>query len=314
MKVDALESAAKVWDQDYSDVPWIRDALRIDPPRIESGGTFQFLIDGGCGSYAFTPMKATSGESAPQPIPPSGYSLTMAADGSGIVLRVDPEWLVDHVLVEQVADAPSIARVACLWLDTTAGQWEVVYNALDRQAALIESIRTVLGPRKLPFSDALLKFIRHLLDAEAGKAVAVYESTARLRDQQNAMQRFCERFELQLNAHGLKRTFRFWTDSEKKAYLEGANVLMTSLEGLSAHVCLGFGAVLGWVRDQDLIAHDDDLDILIAFDRHRVADLGAALEVTRRALQARGHQVLGTFFSHLWVATPGGTGQTFLSA
>jgi hypothetical protein len=306
MKADRLEAAWRIWEKSYPDIPWVRRNLRIDPSRVESGGTFQFLIDGGCGQYAITPMTPGLGGQDTQPVPEGGYSLTMADDDSGIVLRVDPAWPVDHVVIQQLGDSPSMARVACLWLDSAAGQWVVIYNVFDRQKALLNSIAGTIGVYESPFVDHLLAFLQHLMDGKAAKALGVYEGSTQLRDWSAQLQKACERFELQINAHGLKRTFRFWTASEKKAYLEGTQALMVSLSGLSAHVCLGFGAVLGWVRDQDLIAHDDDLDIIAAFDACEVKDLGSALELTRRALEDQGHQVLGTFFSHLWVRTPGG--------
>lgn len=306
MKRDALEDVRAIWDKDFPDVPWIKGALRIDPPRIESGGTFQFVIEGGCASLSITPVGAALAAGAPAPVPSSAYALSMAPDGSGIVLKVDPSWTVDHVLVEQAGDVPSAARVACLWLDSNAQEWEVIYNALDRHAALVTAIDSAILRRKLSCHEQLLAFVRHLLQGDSRKAIAVYEASSRLREHRAGLQAVCERFELQLNAHGLKRTFRFWGTSEKKSYLEGTRDLMTSLESLSPHVCLGFGAVLGWVRDQDLIGHDDDLDILIAFNAADVPDLGAALELTRSALQAKGHAVAGTFFSHLWVKTTAG--------
>ena len=306
MKRDALLDIRKAWEQGYPDVPWIRGPLRIDPPRVEAGGTFQFLVDGGSGACAIIPVGRTQDDGPLQRVPETHYALSMAPDGSGIVLKVDLGWRVDHVLIEQAGEVARVARVACLWLDAKAQQWEVIYNALDRQAALLKAIADSAEGGKLSFREHLLAFLGHLIDGEAKKAIAVFEASRRLQEQRVGLQAFCERFELQLNAHGLKRTFRFWAPSEKRAYLEGTRALMESLRPLSPHVCLGFGAVLGWVRDQDLIGHDDDLDILVAFDASQVPDLGTGLEQARRILEADGHSVVGTFFSHLWVRTSAG--------
>lgn len=75
--------------------------------------------------------------------------------------------------------------------------------------------------------------------------------------------------QLDWNHHGIRRTFRYWTTGEKVKYIKTANHFIGRLaRELSPNVCLGFGSVLSLVRDQDLIPHDDDLDIIIAFDRN----------------------------------------------
>lgn len=74
--------------------------------------------------------------------------------------------------------------------------------------------------------------------------------------------------QLDWNHHGIRRTFKYWSTREKVKYIKTANHFIGRMaKELSPHVCLGFGSVLSLVRDQDLIPHDDDLDIIIAFDR-----------------------------------------------
>lgn len=111
-------------------------------------------------------------------------------------------------------------------------------------------------------------------------------------------------FELEINAHGIKRTFRYWNDEEKKSYLEFCNEVTGSLLQISKHVCLGFGFVLGYKRSNSLIKHDDDLDILVAFDLEQVPSISDALSAVRNQLEDDGFRVFGEFFSHLWVQEP----------
>ncbi len=299
MKVDILEAIDALWARDFPDVPWTTGAVHVEaPPRH---GLLQFLVDGGSGTYRITPegRDRSSGERAD--LPASAYRLSLAPEGGGILLRVDPAFAFERVRLAQAGDGARPARVACLWQDAVAGQWEVVHNTLDRERALVRAIEQLMAKRKLPFAEDLLKFLRHLLAGQPNRAMSVLDDSASLKRQVDGLRPLCERFQQQLNAHGMKRTFRFWSTPEKAAYLAGTKALMEALSTLTGEVCLGFGAVLGLVRDQDLIGHDDDLDILVAFDRREVADLGQALARVEDFLVARGYEVKGRFFSHLWV-------------
>jgi len=70
--------------------------------------------------------------------------------------------------------------------------------------------------------------------------------------------------------------------------------------------CLGFGAALGLRRDQDLIGHDDDLDILVALPQKEFPSLPAGLSRIEKHLRDNGFKIEGGFFSHLWVRHPDG--------
>jgi len=65
--------------------------------------------------------------------------------------------------------------------------------------------------------------------------------------------------------HGVRRTFRFMSQEERKEMIIEMCVLMEKLKEISNYVCLGYGGVLGAVRDGRLIDHDDDLDVVIGF-------------------------------------------------
>lgn len=104
--------------------------------------------------------------------------------------------------------------------------------------------------------------------------------------------------QLEWTSHGARRSFRFWSEPEKIEYIELASNLVRDLRGLSDDTCLGFGSVLSVVRDKDLVAHDDDLDVVIAFPQTQARTLAEARRITRDHLVELGYQVTGNFFNH----------------
>ncbi len=95
--------------------------------------------------------------------------------------------------------------------------------------------------------------------------------------------------ELEWNQHGITRTFRFWSPDEVARYLTTCNRLVDDLRSLTPNVCFGFGAVLGHVREKNLIAHDDDVDIIIAVPG--VTGFPEGVRVVSELLQKKGYSV-----------------------
>lgn len=107
------------------------------------------------------------------------------------------------------------------------------------------------------------------------------------------------------SGHGITRPFRFWSDAEVRVYLERALELLADLRALTPDVCFGFGFVLAYLRDGKMIPHDDDLDLVIAFDRATTATLTQGLAQVEAHLRSLGYSVQGDHFNHRWVFKPG---------
>ena len=110
---------------------------------------------------------------------------------------------------------------------------------------------------------------------------------------------------LEWTMHGLQRTFRFWSLEEKQHYLRFTAEVVEDLGSLTKNACFGFGAALSVVRDGDLIPHDDDLDIIVGFEREDAATMAEAKDLLEAHLRAAGYGVSGKHFSHRWVEKPG---------
>ena len=105
--------------------------------------------------------------------------------------------------------------------------------------------------------------------------------------------------------HGPQRSFRFWSDAEKDRYLRFTVEVVEALRTLTPHVSLGFGSVLSAMRDKALIPHDDDLDVIIAFEPHEATTLAEGLARIAAHLEPQGYTVSGSFSAHRHVGRPG---------
>lgn len=146
--------------------------------------------------------------------------------------------------------------------------------------------------------------IRLVLRGEYDTAYHELRDTRALSDEQKrefvqlVNNRYLVGRELEWTNHGILRSFRFWPREEKVEYLRTANRLVGVLEDVGSEVLLGFGSVLAYVRDADFIPHDDDLDLIVAFDRNAVGTLTEALDRIVVALEDAGCQVWGDLPTH----------------
>jgi hypothetical protein len=194
--------------------------------------------------------------------------------------------------------------------------WQEIYNHGARQMQLIQCLHAAVdhpGHNAHDRRTALecVEIVRMLFAGQQDACVARLEqmqwqdavaATEIRRQITSAVLAGCQ---LVWNSHGVVRPFRYWSVDEKTAYLQQVKELVEDLRRLSTSVCLGFGFVLAHVRDGDLIPHDDDLDVLIAFDRRECPSISQGLRLLRAHLAECGYEVSGDLFSHRWVMKPG---------
>jgi len=106
---------------------------------------------------------------------------------------------------------------------------------------------------------------------------------------------------LEWTNHGIEKTFRYWNRSEKETYLRQAQAIADELKRLTPFVALGFGAVLGLVRDRDFVPHDDDMDLIIAFEEPM--KFAEAKDLVKAHLEKAGYVCHGQNLSHFGVNT-----------
>jgi hypothetical protein len=110
---------------------------------------------------------------------------------------------------------------------------------------------------------------------------------------------------LEFCLHGIRRTFRYWTKSQQENYVGFAVDVANALQELNGNVCFGFGSALAIVRDQALIPHDNDMDILIGFEPSQASTLAEGMNLIRKSLRRQGFIVKGNYIAHLWVKRQG---------
>ncbi len=99
--------------------------------------------------------------------------------------------------------------------------------------------------------------------------------------------------EKEITPHGIIRSFRFWTETERMEYFRDAVDVVKLLEEISPEVIFVFGSVLGFVREQTcFIPHDDDHDIMIFYPESRFSSLDEAYTYTEEQMHARGLRLL----------------------
>lgn len=112
--------------------------------------------------------------------------------------------------------------------------------------------------------------------------------------------------------HGIRRTFRFWGLVEKRHFIKMTSQVVNDLQSLSKDVSLGFGSAMAAVRDQDLIPHDDDTDIMIAFKPSQAKSFKEAKLLVKQHLIKQGYELTGEFYNHWHVRRDGFKADVFV--
>jgi len=202
---------------------------------------------------------------------------------------------------------------------TSAGLRMQVYNGQEREAQFLRAVECVFGGvddvrgadvRSMSTAADLAHILAKIHLRQYGPALSrdlrhmrlSPENASRFRDL--VSKKVLRKRELEWTSHSVKRSFRFWGDDEKRAYVGYAVQLVEDLSDLTENVCLGFGSVLAVVRDQDLIPHDDDLDIIVAFEPHEAPKINDALLLIEDHLRRRGYSVTSRNRAHRLVSKP----------
>lgn len=301
--VNLASNILEHWEKAHPDVPWINQTISIKAnEKNESIAFWKILIQGGSGNYKISIVDGYEKE-----IDDSFYALSWDLNDSAIILTPNQSCPIIKEIKLQQLGAPQLAKILCLEKPSGSDDALVIFNSRSNEKRLLEYITLRLQHQSEPIAHSLLKALHALINNQNNDLLKQIESKSQILKNPKIINVFLDRYQLEHNAHGLKRTFRFWSLEEKNTYLREVAELIDHLSELSPDkVALGFGAVLGKYREDDLIAHDDDLDVILAFDHSNVSSIASALSLLNRHLQNTAWEVQGHFFSHLWVGLPCG--------
>jgi hypothetical protein len=184
--------------------------------------------------------------------------------------------------------------------------WETVYSTSARLSAFAEVWASIGASGAISAEDPrawdlFTEIVTLVVTGQRGEAKKRLKASRLpsdvLADIRGAVaKQILEPMHLDWNHHGIRRTFRYWTTREKVRYIRTANHLIDRIaKELSPYVCLGFGSVLSLVRDQDLIPHDDDLDIILAFDRDECRTISEGFDRVVEFAAREGYKVREPF-------------------
>ena len=103
--------------------------------------------------------------------------------------------------------------------------------------------------------------------------------------------------EREWTSHGICRSFRFWTDNQKRNYLTFTNWVIEALSD-EFLACLGYGAVLSATRDNEFIPHDDDLDLIVLIREGQAKTFQAGFSRVFARLTNFGFKIKGDYVAH----------------
>lgn len=304
-----IESFRDTWEQQFPDVPWVDRAIFVPLPAHDPASEFTFVFKG---LAAFPMIDLVWREDGPAVSESMSVDMQPTTHGMGMQLTLegfDSRWLRGFSLRQQ-GDC-RFAVLGCLQRD--GDTWKPLYNSERR----CEDFKDFLGHWFEQRSAEEQHEVAPLVLVAGELALGNVREATGMIDQSSHAQALVEangwlpaRFGLEYITHGLKRTFRFWSEQARRDSLLEAVDIVQALRVVSDDACLFGGAALGLEREGRLLSHDDDLDILVVVDRSRYPDLGTALDQIAAVLERSGWVIEGYFFSHLWVKTRSGSAPT----
>ncbi|OUS33483.1 hypothetical protein A9Q94_19465 [Rhodobacterales bacterium 56_14_T64] len=231
---------------------------------------------------------------------------TTEADGDlPFVAKISfPQMRFTWLSVERVARFQPLATNLRITLETDEGESTCVYDKSAREAALKKAV--ALQAQKVNAPKVVRLIVPALLDCVNLQLDATRGSFKRIR--RRLGEDFFAAFGLNLNKsllhtrklefgqHGVSHSFRYWSDAEKTALIDSYSVLVKAYKksGFDSICCFGF--LLGMVREDDLIPHDDDIDLLVFNYDTKMSDLHIMTLIIGIAAQT-GFEVISIRFS-----------------
>ena len=291
---ESLARVIDVWKARYPDIPWGPQQIRV-PVSIEGDRLHFIALCPGLDSQPKVHFSVFSEKKDDSPRITDGVNFVIRAleDCGGYMISVDQLWTgrVQSIALSQSEHAIRICPIVIMQYLESSSEWIVIYNSHDRTCDLVKEINKILFSVNTPLFENARIFLEEMLNRNFNRA-AHY---ARQLDNEVLTRIFfrwvCDRFQIDFNAHGAKRTFRFWSNTERQNYLNRALDVINVLRSISDDICLGYGAILGHRREGRLLQHDDDLDVLIGIEAAKDVSLGATLDNIAQVLERSGFRI-----------------------
>lgn len=304
-----LEKIYCEWTSDYPDIPWMTQELRIPVDAGMTSVVFHCVFT----QLAQVPdveLVFRSGVDSKSSEVTLEWQVPEGAPGLLLTLNGVDSRALEALVFRQKRDAICRSAMVCLQQDMVSGEWLVLYNSLERGKALESLIKSRLKDLAPPVAKAVEAYLSSMLNGDFKLAASHFHTISDSAAVKAPLQKLMEIFQLQSNAHGMKRVFKFWTPEEKRGYMQKALDIVEEIRKVTDKVCISGGAILGYQREGQLLAHDDDLDIVVGVTMDQFGGIGPTLDMLAKHLGAAGYVVKGCFFAHLWIETDARTGQT----
>ena len=238
---------------------------------------------------------------------------TKKDDDPYVTLDLQDKVDVKRLLIGNRDDAWAV-RAWDLYVDasTDGKKWEPLYSARDRWA----EFKALAGGKYYPMSGEERSYARQLVDmyidvkrcdqVSVRKKSKEYDLSVYPASVKKLLnERMFHRMQLEFTSHGIFKSFRFWKQEAQESYLQYAIDATNMLQGCSKDVCLGYGSVLGLVREQAFIPHDDDLDIIMTLPAEDFSTFKAAIEHVKSYAESAGFTLWkGKFPAHFKLLSP----------